>query len=217
MKSTVPVQPDAILRPYRGGVSSARRIGVFGGTFDPPHVAHVVLAAAAVHQLGLDELVITPAGVPWQKVGSRSISAADVRLAMAAVAFGEVERAVVSDIETRRVGNSYTIDTLEELSGEDVELVLLLGSDAAAGLDTWERHGDIASLATIAVFPRRGHEDDRPPAQFQWIGLELPGLEVSSTDIRRRVAEGEPIAGLVPAGVRAVIDAHELYGAEPVE
>lgn len=188
-----------------------RRIGVFGGTFDPPHIAHIVLAAAAIDQLELDELVVTVAGVPWQKVGARTITEAKLRLEMAEVAFAPVTKATVSDIELQRSGNSYTIDTLESFAEDDVELFLLLGSDAAAGLDTWERHEDLASVATIAVFPRRGSEADTPPPEFSWISLELPGLEISSTDIRRRVNLGKPIAGLTPESVEEIIVREGLF------
>jgi nicotinate-nucleotide adenylyltransferase len=192
-------------------VLERRRIGIFGGTFDPPHVAHVVLAAAAIHQLDLDVLIVTVAGVPWQKVGSRTISAGNVRLEMAEKAFATVPRVEVSDIELRRSGNSYTVDTLHQLGAEGVDLFLLLGSDAAAGLDTWERYEDVAELATIAVFPRRGHETAEPPSIFDWKLLELPGLEISSTDIRRRAAHGDPIDGLVPPLVHEIVAREALY------
>lgn len=188
-----------------------QRIGVFGGTFDPPHTAHVVLAANAIHQLLLDSLIVTVAGVPWQKVGSRHITDAELRMKMATEAFRGVEGVEVSDMELRRSGNSYTVDTLSELSGEDVDLFLLLGSDAAAGLDTWERFEEVGELATIAVFPRRGHVDSEPPDGFTWERLSLPGLEISSTDIRRRVHAGEPIDGLLPANIQALIAEDELY------
>ena len=188
-----------------------QRIGVFGGTFDPPHVAHVVLAANAIHQLLLDKLIVTVAGVPWQKVGTRQITDADQRLEMATVAFHWVDRVEVSDMELHRAGNSYTVDTLAELSGEDIDLFLLLGSDAAAGLDTWERYEEVAELATIAVFPRRGPEQATPPEGFVWERLDLPGLEVSSTDIRRRSKIGEPIVGLVPARVGELVASYGLY------
>lgn len=188
-----------------------QRIGVFGGTFDPPHTAHVVLAANAIHQLLLDSLIVTVAGVPWQKVGSRHITNAELRMKMATEAFRCVEGVEVSDMELRRSGNSYTVDTLSELSGEDVDLFLLLGSDAAAGLDTWERFEEVGELATIAVFPRRGHVDSEPPDGFTWERLSLPGLEISSTDIRRRVHAGEPIDGLLPADIQALIAEDELY------
>ncbi len=192
-----------------------QRIGIFGGTFDPPHVAHVVLAANAVHQLLLDSLVVTVAGVPWQKVGSRNITEAETRLEMANEAFRDLEAVEVSDMELRRTGNSYTVDTLIELDGDNIDLFLLLGSDAAAGLDTWERFEEIASMATIAVFPRRGHEDAEPPDGFSWERLDLPGLEISSTDIRRRAQSGEPLDGLVPERVRRLVEAHELYSDPP--
>lgn len=188
-----------------------RRVGVFGGTFDPPHVAHVVLAAAAVHQLGLDALVVTVAGVPWQKVDSRAISPPEARFEMAEAAFSDVSKVEVSDIELRRTGNSYTVDTLTELAAPGTDLFLLLGSDAAAGLDTWERHDQIAALASIAVFPRRGYGDAAPPEQFVWSPLDLPGLEVSSSDIRRRVVDGRPLAGLVPRAVLDIIVREGLY------
>ena len=189
-----------------------RRVGVFGGTFDPPHIAHVVLAAAAVHQLDLDELIVIPAGVPWQKVGSRQISSGAARLRMCAAAFEPVDKVVVSDMEVLREGDTYTVDTLEALSAPDVELHLLLGSDTAAGLDTWHRPEEVARLTRIAVFPRRGQEG-APPEGFEWSPLALPGLEVSSTDIRRRVQVGEPIDGLVPPLVRQIVDAEGLFPA----
>jgi len=175
-----------------------------------------VLAAAAIDQLELDELLVTVAGVPWQKVGDRHITPGPVRLEMAQIAFAPIHKAMVSDIELRREGNSYTIDTLVELANPETEIFLLLGSDAAAGLDTWERHEDLATVATIAVFPRRGAEAEAPPPQFSWIALELPGLEISSTDIRGRTGTNRPIAGLTPPGVQQVIEREGLYGADGI-
>lgn len=197
--------------PYRVGVNVRRRVGLFGGTFDPPHVAHVVLAAAAIDQLALDLLVVTVAGVPWQKVGSRDISTGDERLRMAQAAFEIVDQVEVSDIELRRTGNSYTIDTLLELDDDDTDLTLLLGSDAASGLDTWDRYEEIAALASIAVFPRRGYENAVPPDGFTWEMLSLPGLEISSTNIRERVRTGKPIVGLVPPAVQDIIEQEHLF------
>lgn len=196
---------------YRIDVTPRTRVGLFGGTFDPPHVAHIVLAAAAVDQLALDKLVVTVAGVPWQKVGSRDISPGETRLEMAEAAFAPVERVEVSDIELRRTGNSYTIDTLRELDDGDCELFLLLGTDTAAGLDTWDRYEEIAELASIAVFPRRGYEDATPPAGFTWRKLSLPGLEISSTNLRERVRSSKPVVGLVPPAVHEIIDRDRLY------
>lgn len=203
--------PALLSATYRVDVNVRRRVGLFGGTFDPPHVAHVVLAAAAVHQLQLDLLVVTVAGVPWQKVGSREISPAATRLEMAQRAFEHVASVEISDIELRRTGNSYTVDTLHEFAEADTDLFLLLGSDTAAGLDTWERYSEIAELASIAVFPRRGYEDATPPEGFAWQTLNLPGLEISSTDIRERARTGLPVVGLVPPAVQAIIERDVLY------
>lgn len=197
-------------------MNTRRRVGLFGGTFDPPHVAHVVLAAAALDQLALDLLVVTVAGVPWQKIGSRDISTGDERLRMTRAAFDVVPGVEVSDIELRRTGNSYTIDTLIEFADDNTDLTLLLGSDTAAGLDTWDRYEEIADLASIAVFPRRGYENAVPPAGFTWEMLSLPGLEISSTNIRERVRSGKPIVGLVPPAVHAIIEQEQLFVA-PVD
>ena len=205
------VSKDGRSPPYRVEVPERRRVGIFGGTFDPPHVAHVVLAAAAIHQLDLDELIVTVAGVPWQKVGSREISSAETRLEMAEAAFANVQGVVVSDIELRRTGNSYTVDTLREFTADDADLFLLLGSDTAEGLDTWERPEEIAHLATIAVFPRRGYEHASQPEEFAWTLLELPGLEISSTEIRRRRRDGRPVVGMTPDAVHAIIERDDLY------
>jgi nicotinate-nucleotide adenylyltransferase len=208
---TANVSKDGRSPPYRVEVPERRRVGIFGGTFDPPHVAHVVLAAAAIHQLDLDELIVTVAGVPWQKVGSREISSAETRLEMAEAAFANVQGVVVSDIELRRTGNSYTVDTLREFTADDADLFLLLGSDTAEGLDTWERPEEIAHLASIAVFPRRGYEHASPPEKFAWTLLELPGLEISSTEIRRRRRDGRPVIGMTPDAVHAIIERDDLY------
>jgi|GEM_PF-6665594 len=134
---------------------------------------------------------------------------------MATAAFAEVAGVLVSDMELRREGNSYTVDTLNELSAPDTDLILLLGSDAAAGLDTWGRYEELADLASIAVFPRRGHEAAVPPDGFRWMPLELPGLDISSTDIRHRARTGAPIVGLVPPAVRAIVEANDLCRLEP--
>ena len=149
--------------------------------------------------------------MPWQKVGDRRITDGAIRLEMAKRAFAPIPEATVSDIELRRSGNSYTIDTLESLAKPGTELFLLLGSDAAGGLDTWERYSDVADAATIVVFPRRGAEGEKPPPGFSWIGLDLPGLEISSTDIRRRTRDGQPIVGLTAPSVHEIITREFLY------
>lgn len=189
-------------------------IGVFGGTFDPIHVGHLVTAVDVRHTLGLDRVLLVVANDPWQKAGAVVASAAD-RLAMVEAAVEGVEGVEASDLEVRRGGVTYTADTLAALRAADPSgtLYLLLGSDAAAGLDTWERGAEVAALATVVVVRRPGAEASRPPAGWTYELLEVPRLEVSSTDLRARFAEGRPVDWLVPAPAVDLIRARSLYGA----
>lgn len=191
---------------------TGRRIGVFGGTFDPPHIGHLVAALEVRSALGLDEVRLVVAGEPWQKVGTRTISSAADRLALVRAAVGDRAELVVDDVEIRRGGSSYTVDTLEALAGEhpDDERFLIVGDDAAAGFVTWERYEDVAALAHLVVVDRPGTPtpvDER----FEWTRVDIPELEISSTDLRRRVAEGRSIDYLTPAAVVAAIAERGLY------
>ncbi|TFZ08157.1 nicotinate (nicotinamide) nucleotide adenylyltransferase [Ramlibacter humi] len=197
---------------------SAPRIGIFGGAFDPPHVAHVALARAAITQLGLDELRVLPTGQAWHK--SRTLTGGEQRLAMAREAFGELPRATVDDRELRREGPTYTVDTLRELRAEHprAELVLVIGADQAEALKTWRESGEIVKLATIAVAARARPDPDAPPfdattlpAGGRFVAVELPPMPVSATLIRGRVAAGQGIGQLVPPGVASYIARHHLY------
>lgn len=190
-----------------------RRIGVFGGTFDPPHVGHLVTAVNVRHELHLDVVLLVVANDPWQKTGARRVSPADDRLAMVTAAVGDVEGLEVSDIEVRRGGTSYTADTLAELQARypSAELHLVLGSDAAEGLPTWERHEDVRRAAAIAVVTRPGSEHGTPPRGWRWTTVEAPRLDVSSTDLRARVADGRPLDYLLPAAVIDTIRRRSLY------
>jgi nicotinate-nucleotide adenylyltransferase len=193
------------------------RVGVFGGAFDPPHLAHVALARAAVLQLGLDQLRVLPTGQAWHK--SRVLSDAAHRLAMAREAFGEVPRAVVDDRELRRSGPTYTVDTLRELRREipDATLLLVIGADQAEALQGWHESAEILRLATIAVAARARPDPDAPPFDVTrlpaaaWTAVELPPMPVSATQIRSRVAAGQGIDQLVPGGVARYIARHHLY------
>src|SRR6266545_11488 len=180
----------------------AERTGVFGGTFDPPHVGHLVLAVNVRYALGLDRVLLVVANDPWQKM-SRAVTPADDRLAMVEAAVGDVEGLEASAIEIRRGGVSFTADTLAELhtEGPDRELFLVLGSDAAAGLPSWERVDAVRRLASIVVVARPGAEDGRPPPGWEWQIVEAPRLEVSSTDLRARVKDGRPLDYLLTASV----------------
>lgn len=193
------------------------RVGIFGGAFDPPHLAHVALARAAVEQLRLDRLLIVPTGWAWHK--ARPLSAGADRLAMAQAAFADIAHAVVDQRELRREGPSYTTDTLAALAGElpGAEFFLILGGDQAASLLGWHRWQGVLQAATIAIACRPGADFDPagPPWRDQpgarWCWIDMPSLNTSATDIRDRAARGEDLRPLVPPGVARYIDQHHLY------
>jgi nicotinate-nucleotide adenylyltransferase len=192
---------------------TVERIGIFGGTFDPPHVGHLVVAVNARYALRLDRVLLMVANDPWQKSGGRAVSPAVDRLAMVRAAVGDVDGLEASAVELDRGGTSYSADTLATLRAEDPdrELVLILGSDAAAGLPTWARADEVRSLAAIAVVVRPGAEEGRPPPGWDWERVETPRLEVSSTDLRARVVDGRPLDYLLTPAVIACIEARRLY------
>lgn len=197
------------------GERAAERLGVFGGTFDPPHVGHLVAAVNVRHEARLDRLLLVVANEPWQKTGLRDLTPAPDRFAMVAAAVDGVDGLEASDMEIRRGGPSYTADTLRSLHDEDPdrELFLVLGSDAAAGLSTWEGGEVVRDLATIVVVDRPGAEGDRPPEGFRYEVVSVPLLEVSSTDVRARVADGRPLDYLLTRPVIDCIIERGLYGA----
>lgn len=189
-----------------------RRIGILGGTFDPPHIGHLVMGVQVRDALALDAVLYVVAHEPWQKVGARAVSPSADRLALVEAAVADLEGLEASNLEIRRGGPSYTADTLATLHAEepDAELWVVLGADAAAGLPTWERGDEVAELARIAVAAREG-ETGPPPAGWSWRTVPMTRLDVSSTDVRRRVAEGRSIDVLVPPAVRSQIEARSLY------
>lgn len=191
---------------------AGRRIGVFGGTFDPPHIGHLVAAVDAQVALDLDVVLLVVANVPWQKVGTRSVSPADVRLDLVRAAVADEPKLQVSDLEIRRGGPSYTADTVAELrrSEPDAELFVIVGNDAAVGFTTWERYEEVAAQATLVVVDRPGTPTDLDP-RFDWVRVDIPELEISSSELRDRVAAGRPIRYLTPAGVASAIETRSLY------
>jgi nicotinate-nucleotide adenylyltransferase len=190
-----------------------RRLGVFGGTFDPPHIGHLVTAIEARDALGLDVVLMVVANQPWQKVGERDITPAAMRLEMVRAAVGDEAGIEASDLEIRRGGPSYTVDTLEKLRATfpSAELHLVIGSDAAAALPTWRRASELPALCRIVVVERPG-EITTVPAEFSTRRLDVPRLEVSATELRRRVAEGRSLRHLVPDPVISLIRDADLYG-----
>jgi len=198
-----------------------RRIGIFGGAFDPPHNAHVALARAALEQLELAELRIFPTGQAWHK--SRGLSAATDRLAMAQLAFGDVPGAIVDAREVLRPGPTYTLDTLHELQREqpDAQLVLLMGADQAAALPNWHGWREILSIAIISVAQREKSASFNTrfdpqnladlPAGARFETLALAPIDLSATVIRANSAVGQDISSLVSSSVARYIDQHLLY------
>ena len=189
-----------------------KRIGLFGGTFDPPHVGHLVTAVNVRYALRLDSVVLMVANSPWQKDGTRPISPAADRLAMVEAAVADVEGLVAGDAEIRRGGPSFTADTLEGLAKcfPGAELFTIVGDDAAAGLTTWQRYDEIVALSRLVVVDRPGAPVELP-AGFDWLHVEVPRLEVSSTDLRARVLDGRPLDYLVTDSVLEIIAARHLY------
>jgi nicotinate-nucleotide adenylyltransferase len=197
---------------------TSRRVGIFGGTFDPVHVGHLVAAVNARAALDLDTVLLVVANVPWQKIGDRTISDADDRLAMVAAAAASADGIEASAIEIERGGSSYTADTLADLSRDDpdAELFVIVGADVVGGLDAWERVDEVRTGATLVVVNRPGSDASAMLGPLQSEGwrveaIEVPALEISSTDLRERARTGRPLDYLVPEGAIAVIRDRDLY------
>jgi nicotinate-nucleotide adenylyltransferase len=215
-----------------------RPLLLLGGTFDPPHIGHLVLAECARQQFGADVVVFLPAGQPYRK-SSLEVTPAVDRLVMTRLAVDGNDAFVVDDREVRRRGPTYTVDTLEELRAEgQAHIILVLGEDAIADMPNWKQPDRIRALATIAMAPKpsmpgdaaqlagvtlempRGGED---PARLALIAhgrprelhggpfVAMPPLAISSTLMRQRVRAGEPIRYLVPDGVERYIRDRGLY------
>ncbi len=190
-----------------------RRVGVFGGSFDPVHSAHMALAEAALAELRLDEVRWIPAGQPWQK--SRTMTAAEHRVAMVQAAIAHEPRFTLDRSEVERSGASFTLDTVRALAAAQpgTHWFLLIGQDQYAGLHTWRDWQTLLGLVVLAVANRPG--DTRRPdpdvQRFPHRMVPLPMLDISSTDIRRRVGAGADISPLVPPAVARYIETHGLY------
>lgn len=185
-------------------------IGLFGGSFDPIHHGHLIVAQVAREQLGLDEVRFVPAREQPFKRG-RHNSSADHRAAMLRIALSGSSGFSLEPSELNRPGPSYTVDTLEELRRRDpsADLVLLLGADAAAELPAWHRAERVRELARVIVFARPGAK----VPESSWISgtIEVPAINISATGIRERVRRGQPIRYWVPDGVAEYISSHRLY------
>jgi len=189
-----------------------RRIGLFGGTFDPPHVGHLVTAVNVRHALDLDVVILMVNNVPWQKEGERPITPALDRLAMVTAAVADVPGLEAGDLEIEAGGPSYTADTLSALAARHpgAALYTIVGDDAAALLPTWERYLEVVDSSTLVVVDRPGVRVDLP-GDIPWVRVESPRLEVSSTDLRARFTDGRPLDYLVTDPVLDVIETNKLY------
>jgi nicotinate-nucleotide adenylyltransferase len=188
------------------------RIGLFGGTFDPPHVGHLITAVNVRYALRLDRILLEVANVPWQKEGARRISPAEDRYALVAAAVEGVDGLEPSRREIDRGGPSYTADTLRQLGEEcpGAALFTVLGWDAAVGLPTWDRYEEVVARSQLVVVDRPGASGPLP-AGVEWTRVEVPFVEVSSTDLRERARDGRPLDYLVPDDVLDQIRARHLY------
>ena len=194
--------------------SQNQRIGLFGGTFDPPHRGHLAAATAVREALDLDEVLMVVANDPWQKSSERQVSPAAVRVAMTRALVEGQAGLVVDDREVRRGGPTYTADTLDELVAErpGAEVFLVVGQDTAATIEaTWHRADHVLSMATLVVITRAGaplHTEASPSGSMY---VEMNPVDVSSSQIRDAVGRGESIDAWTTPEVARIIDAHGLY------
>jgi nicotinate-nucleotide adenylyltransferase len=200
-------------------VTRSRRIGVFGGAFDPPHNAHIALAQAALTQFALDRLYVFPTGQAWHK--ARTLSAPVHRLAMARLAFEDAPQVVVDDREIKRTGPTFTIDTLQALQAENpqAQIYLFIGADQFESFRQWHRWQDILEIAIICIADRaqsvltQTQFDAYAGGNDRFSKLKLPFMPVSATQIRQLTASGEAVAisHLVPESVARYISLNQLY------
>lgn len=200
---------------------AAERIGLLGGTFDPPHAGHVAAARACCKELGLDRLLLVVANCPWQKVPDHAVTPAEDRFAMVAAAVEGLEGIEASRIEIDRGGPSYTVDTVEAVRAGAAargggpqavpELFLVVGADLVGGLSTWERWQDLRSQVTLAVVTRPGTFPPPDPEGWRVVHVDGPGVDVSSSEVRRRLEHGLGVEGLLPEAVIGCIRRRGLY------
>ncbi|HVF80275.1 MAG TPA: nicotinate-nucleotide adenylyltransferase [Solirubrobacteraceae bacterium] len=196
------------------------RVGILGGSFNPPHVAHLVCASEALTQLDLDRVLLTPVATAPHKDAERDPGAGE-RLELCRLAIGDDERLGVCDVEVLRGGPSYTVDTLRELHARTPEdhLTFIVGGDIALGLPSWHEPEAVLGLARLAVAERSGAvRGDIAARLSEWfpdapapVFFDMPRMDISSSLIRRRIAEGRPIRYLVPDPVAEQIARGKLY------
>lgn len=195
--------------------SVSRRLGLLGGTFDPPHRGHLAAAETAMAQAGLDRVDFVVANDPWQKSDVRAITPVATRLEMTRALVGSHAAFGVDDREIRRGGPTYTVDTLSEIAEAepDTSVFVIVGADAASRLHTWHRHHEVLALSTLIVVNRAGtplfDPSTLPGATI--INITMEPVLVSSTDIRAAVREGRDVSEETSPEVNSIIDSHGLY------
>ncbi len=195
--------------------TAPRRLGILGGTFDPPHLGHLGAALAVQTQVGLDEIVLMVANEPWQKVGDRQVTAALVRWDMTDALVQGISGLRADDREIRRGGPTFTVDTLEEILAEqpNTEIFLIVGADTAERLETWHRASDVVGLSTIVIVNRDNSTNTAPGflRDARVVNVSMNPVEVSSSAIREAVARGESVVASTSSSVASIIRDHSLY------
>ncbi len=198
-------------------MAKLKRMGVFGGAFDPPHLGHLALVETALSQLQLDELRVVPTGSAWHK--ARTLSSAEHRLNMARLAFGHLPKVVLDERETRRAGASYTVDTLRELQAAvpGAEWFVLVGGDQARALSTWRNIQELLDSAIICIAERpdasrlKGNMAPEMPLRGRFVALQMAENPISATQIRQQASTGQDVSPLVGPAVARYIAQHRLY------
>ncbi len=189
------------------------RLGVLGGTFDPPHVGHLIVASDVCAALRLDRLLLVPAAAPPHKRG-RVHASAELRLEMVRAAIAGDPRLEVDDLELRREGESYSADTLRQLTAREpeAEIFFVIGVDQLREFASWREPDVVARLATLVAVSRAGDgAPDGGGMAFPVLPVQVTRIDLSATEIRRRIRDGEPIRYLVPDAVREIIEREGLY------
>ena len=195
--------------------ASGRRIGLFGGTFDPIHLGHIQMAEAVRQALDLDEMLMMVANDPWQKRG-RVITPAEDRYAMVEAACREWTGLLASRMELDRGGATYTVDTVRQLRAAEPEarIYLVVGADVVADLPTWHQEAELRALVELAVVDRPGTPTAEVPDGWRSVRVEVDPIDLSSTELRRRLDAGESLTGVLPDGVIRCISERSLYATE---
>ena len=192
--------------------AAPRRLGILGGTFDPPHAGHIAAAVAAQTQVGLDDVVLMVANEPWQKVADRQVTSAQVRWEMTEALVAEISGLRADDREIRRGGPTFTVDTLEEILAEqpNTEIFLIVGADTAERLETWHRASDVVRLSTIVIVNRDNSTNAAPGflRDARVLNVTMNPVDVSSSGIRDAVARGESIDSSTSLSVASLIRDH---------